>query len=101
MDAKVAELRDLGISGEHYTDGNCLRRLEAEIAGLLHEEEQYLKQRARVLWLEEGDKNTCFFFPYYASALQYKNRIVSLLDNEDIWVTLDDGITRIVGEFFF
>lgn len=99
MDVKVTELHELQISEEQYANGDRLRHFEAEIDGLLHEEEQYWKQHVWVLWLKEGDKNTNFFHTY-VSACQRKNRIVGLLDNEDTWVTSDDGITRIVYEYF-
>jgi hypothetical protein len=66
---------------------------------LLAMEESYWKQRSRVSWLKEGDRNTQFF---HASAYQrkQKNEIKSLQDCHGNLVTRRDTMVQIVEDYF-
>ena len=61
IQAKRNELNSLTLQdkdGAFSSKISCLRR---EINDLLDDEEIYWGQRAKALWLKEGDKNTKFF----------------------------------------
>jgi hypothetical protein len=40
---------------------NKIKKIESELDELLHREEIFWKQRSRIMWLKEGDRNTNFF----------------------------------------
>ncbi|GMI76000.1 hypothetical protein HRI_001269300 [Hibiscus trionum] len=62
-------------------------------------EEVYWEQRARVNWLNSGDKNTRFFHRH-ASQRKRRNRIASLLDENDRYVDDDADILRTATTYF-
>ena len=64
-----------------------------ELSQLWDMEESRWKQKSRIQWLNEGDKNTAFF---HAATLQRRryNRISKILTNDDEWIEGDDGIHR-------
>ena len=61
-----------------------IRDLKKEINEILTREEMMWKQRSRVEWLRNGDRNTKFF---HASASQRrrKNRIDGVMDSKGVW----------------
>jgi len=75
------------------------KKLLAEMEELLHKEEILWRQRARALWLKEGDRNTSFFHRK-ASWRAKKNRISSLQDNNGRIVTDEDHMGKLTNEFF-
>ena len=72
--------KELQVASSSIRDGawDRIRNIEAQLDSLLHSEEVYWKQRARIDWLKEGDRNTRFF---HLKALERKtrNRINGLL----------------------
>lgn len=61
-------------------DGKEIIRIKNKINSMLMNEEIYWKQRSRIDWLREGDKNTKFF-RFKASAGRRKNKIWGIEDN--------------------
>ncbi|KAK3206743.1 hypothetical protein Dsin_020789 [Dipteronia sinensis] len=56
-----------------------IKLLESRLDEVLETEERYWKQRAKVDWLQKGDRNTRFFHSK-ASARRARNRIHGLID---------------------
>ncbi|KAK1381145.1 hypothetical protein POM88_027889 [Heracleum sosnowskyi] len=77
---------------EYFQERNVLN-------DLLLQEETYWRQRAKVLWLEEGDTNSHFF--HASASLRKKMNNVSFLKNEEGEVVSDhEGMCIMVKEYF-
>ncbi|KAH1122316.1 hypothetical protein J1N35_005476 [Gossypium stocksii] len=62
-------------------------------------EKVYLSQRARVNWLQNGDRNTSFF--HKATVAHHNcNRILGLEDESGQWVSNPDDMIRVVMKHF-
>ncbi|CAA7031857.1 unnamed protein product [Microthlaspi erraticum] len=74
-------------------------KLKWDLCAAFREEEIYWKQKSRVTWLREGDRNTKFF---HATTKQRRarNRITKLKRNDGTWAETDDGIERVATEYF-
>ncbi|KAK1697051.1 hypothetical protein QYE76_013748 [Lolium multiflorum] len=74
-------------------------RVVERLAALYQREETMWRQRSRVQWLAEGDKNTRFFH-LRASQRKKKNRVARLM-KPDGSTTEDDGeMAQLTGEFY-
>ena len=67
--------------GQHSAQ---IKILKMEVNELLEKKEVYWKQRARIAWLKEGDRNTKFFHSK-ATQRQKKNMVKGLIDKEGHW----------------
>nr|XP_011469216.1 PREDICTED: uncharacterized protein LOC105352889 [Fragaria vesca subsp. vesca] len=65
-------------------------QLSNQLKNLLDEERNYWKQRSRVAWLNEGDKNTNYFHRK-TSNHRAKNRLRGLFDVNGVWQASDKG----------
>jgi exonuclease III len=76
-----------------------LVELQTELNGLLEKEEIFWRQRSRISWMSEGDKNTKFF---HASCTQRRqtNLIRGLYDQDNIWQTEKNKIADIAVTYF-
>ncbi|KAJ4723313.1 Endonuclease/exonuclease/phosphatase [Melia azedarach] len=88
----LSTLRNHKIAPHIASQKEEIRNLEFQIDKLLLEEEIYWKQRSRICWLKEGDKNTRFFHAR-ATSRRRKNRIEGITDDQDVW-TEDMGIVE-------
>lgn len=70
-----------------------------EIAGLMSIEEIYWKQRSRVLWLSDGDRN-CKLFHQRASGRKHKNTIRRLRDDAGIEHVGDEELEQVAISYF-
>ncbi|KAM0896212.1 hypothetical protein ACQ4PT_023338 [Festuca glaucescens] len=75
------------------------RDLERQLCELFEREEIMAKQRSRVEWLKEGDRNTAFFHAR-ASARKKNNRIDSLVRDDGSKCDDVEGIKGMVHEFY-
>ncbi|XP_062015245.1 uncharacterized protein LOC133731834 [Rosa rugosa] len=73
--------------------------LSARLEHLLTEEHAYWKQRSKVTWLVDGDRNTKYFHRK-ASNRRAKNRIQGLFDDDGVWQNTEKGITGVVLDYF-
>ncbi|KAH7864775.1 hypothetical protein Vadar_033674 [Vaccinium darrowii] len=95
---KIAELKQQVLSIQNEQDMHSRGRLQ-ELKGQLSKEwdneEMFWKQKSRINWLRQGDKNTSFF---HASVLQRRarNQITGIENPAGDWVS---GRTEIMGEF--
>lgn len=83
-------------------DDNVLseeRMVEQKLCELFEREEIMARQRSRVDWLKEGDRNTAFFHAR-ASARRRTNRIKSLIKEDGSKCTDQEGIKRMAGLFY-
>ncbi|GAV92355.1 Exo_endo_phos domain-containing protein/DUF4283 domain-containing protein/zf-CCHC_4 domain-containing protein [Cephalotus follicularis] len=101
-DSKVANLRNrLHLLQQHIQDGvaapgdvDMERRLRMEVGNAVRDEEMFFKQKARILWLKDGDSNTAFFHRV-VKVRQSMNHIVRIKDENDAWVVTESGITQV------
>lgn len=82
---EIEQVRDkLSLFYEHAdqsTDTQLMVDLEARLRELMDQEEAFWKQRAKVLWLTEGDRNTSYF-QHKATVRKKKNTIKGLFGRE-------------------
>ncbi|GLT27461.1 hypothetical protein SLA2020_024580 [Shorea laevis] len=81
---------------------NSLEKMEAiekELNNWQRKEEVLWKQRSRVQWLKEGDRNTAFFHNR-ASARRKKNHIAALMDDNGTSVSDRSGVEEICIRYF-
>ncbi|XP_062019515.1 uncharacterized protein LOC133736097 [Rosa rugosa] len=75
------------------------KTLMASLQDLLSQEEAFWKQRAKVIWLQEGDRNSGFFHQKAANRKR-KNALLGLFDADGIWRDDDDGMESVVTSYF-
>uniref|UniRef100_A0A803NLH2 Reverse transcriptase n=1 Tax=Cannabis sativa TaxID=3483 RepID=A0A803NLH2_CANSA len=66
---------------------------------ILTQREVFWRQRSKLLWLQAGDNNSKFFHAS-ASARRRSNLITKLQDSNGIWTSWEDGLDRIMVEYF-
>ena len=70
-----------------------------EINILIEKEEIYWKQRSRISWSREGDRNTKFFHSK-TSTRRNKNLIVSLKEMDGTVIVQQSNIERVIIQHF-
>ncbi|KAF7843734.1 reverse transcriptase [Senna tora] len=80
-------------------DKEQVGQVEKELKGTLEHEEIMWRQRSRVSWLKEGDRNTKFFHNS-ASKRRRKNTIKRLTDRAGEWKEELDDMREIAVEYF-
>lgn len=86
--------KSLAIKPNNYLV-NLERELKAEFAKVSKLEEELWAIKPRILWLEEGDRNTNF---YHTSALlcRRRNRILCKKDRISNWIDGDRAIADFI-----
>jgi hypothetical protein len=75
------------------------KRIEKELDNLLQKEEIYWKQRSRIAWLKEEDRNTKFF--HRKSTWRKKKNTISRLKKDDGTITDNhDEMSELATNFF-
>jgi hypothetical protein len=74
-------------------------QIEKEMNGLLEREEIYWKQRSRIQWLKEGDRNTKFFHRK-ATWRRKKNNITKLRKDDGTVVNKVEEMGEMATSFF-
>ena len=82
-----------------YEDANGIKHIEKQIHNILLEEEIYWRHRARVDWLQAGDKNTKFFHSK-ATTRKRKNRIWGVENKEGSWTKDGEAVEREFCDYF-
>lgn len=70
-----------------------------ELSNALKAEEMFWKQKSRVFWLREGDKNTKFFHAL-TKQRRARNKITQLLDADGNLVEDEEGLVVIATSYF-
>ncbi|XP_062028872.1 uncharacterized protein LOC133744858 [Rosa rugosa] len=73
--------------------------LMGRLQSLLSQEELFWRQRSKVSWLKEGDRNTSYFHRKAANRRR-KNSIPGLYDEQGQWCDDDDGMEKVVTNYF-
>lgn len=84
------------------TDAYSLQRYQAarnEFFEALTEKEIFWRQRAKQLWLREGDHNSKYFHAT-ARSRRRSNRIVSLCNSDGVMVDWDHGLQEVMIDYF-
>jgi hypothetical protein len=76
-----------------------IKQLEAKLDEMLHQEEQWWAQRAKVKWLQHGDKNSKYFH-FKATQRKRKNMIDFINDNQGHRQTRNRDIHTIFLDYF-
>ncbi|KAL5551161.1 hypothetical protein UlMin_001337 [Ulmus minor] len=83
-------------SNQDWEEAN---KMQKKLVSLMLKEEQFWKQRSRVNFLKDGDKNTKFFHRK-ASNRRFKNMILGFCDENGCWQT-DIGLVKSVFSDYF
>ncbi|XP_071680193.1 uncharacterized protein [Lolium perenne] len=80
-------------------DLHVIRKIEKDLCEMFEREEIMARQRSRVDWLREGDRNTAFFHAK-ATARKRSNRIKSLRREDGSRCDDQEEIKRMVQQFY-
>lgn len=76
-----------------------VRRKEGELKRMLKEEEVYWKQKSRIQWIQEGDKNTKFFHAHIVKRRGW-NKILGLENAQGVWCPEPSQVDAIAVSYF-
>ena len=96
---KRKALNSLTMNDQHGSRGADINHLRKEINDLLDSEETIWRQRSKVHWYKEGDRNTKFFHAR-ASERRRKNTILGLWNDNGEWCESKESITAIAISYF-
>ncbi|XP_048624014.1 uncharacterized protein LOC106417447 [Brassica napus] len=100
--AKLVEELKEKVEGLYADDGATTEEIAAalkELTDALKAEEMFWKQKSRVLWLREGDKNTKFFHAL-TKQRRARNKITQLMDVNGNIVEDEEGLVAIATSYF-
>ncbi|KAL0432445.1 UNVERIFIED_CONTAM: putative mitochondrial protein [Sesamum latifolium] len=96
LEAKLRRLLQGHITTETRQEIESTRN---ELERIAAHEEIVWRQRSKVLWLREGDRNTSFF--HRKASHRFRTNSISKVHNsEGSWVTSDDGIKQCISAYF-
>lgn len=74
--------------------------LSGKLDSLLAADHTYWKQRSKITWLKDDDHNTKYFHSKASNRSLSKNRLVRLFDANGVWQTLDQGMDKMILDYF-
>ncbi|KAH7855337.1 hypothetical protein Vadar_023843 [Vaccinium darrowii] len=92
------KLKEIGKEREHGEMGQ-IRALEKELGEAWVQEERFWRQKARISWMVEGDRNTSFF---HAKVTQRRKRnaIAGIQNSDGSWCDDPEDITKEFVQYF-
>ena len=93
---KIQQAETLAIQDREHVNINGLRR---ELNSLLGKEEKMWRQRSRISWLAQGDRNTKYFHGR-ATQRQRRNHISRLSDGDGGWLETNEEIAGMMIEYY-
>ncbi|XP_048608697.1 uncharacterized protein LOC106363524 [Brassica napus] len=100
--AKLVEDLKEKVEGLYADDSATTEEIAAalkELSEALKSEEMFWKQKSRVFWLREGDRNTKFFHAL-TKQRRARNKITQLVDEDGNIVEDDEGLVVIATSYF-
>ncbi|XP_056846710.1 uncharacterized protein LOC130497708 [Raphanus sativus] len=100
--AKLVEELKEKVEGLYADDNATTEEIAAalkELSDALKAEEMFWKQKSRVFWLREGDRNTKFFHAL-TKQRRARNKITQLLDGNGNTVEDEEGLVAIATSYF-
>ncbi|XP_048615701.1 uncharacterized protein LOC125588412 [Brassica napus] len=100
--AKLVEELKEKVEGLYADDNATTEEIAAalkELSDALKAEEMFWKQKSRVFWLREGDKNTKYFHAL-TKQRRARNKITQLLDVNGTIVEDEEGLVAIATSYF-
>ncbi|XP_056850940.1 uncharacterized protein LOC130500203 [Raphanus sativus] len=100
--AKLVEELKEKVEGLYADDNATTEEIAAvlkELSDALKAEEMFWKQKSRVFWLREGDRNTEFFHAL-TKQRRARNKITQLLDENGNIVKDEEGLVAIATSYF-
>ncbi|XP_062028506.1 uncharacterized protein LOC133744408 [Rosa rugosa] len=94
--ARLEELLDARVGNDIQEEKKGLMKRRQN---LLSQEEVFWKQRSKITWLREGDRNTGFFHRKVSNRRR-KNLIKGLFDDDGEWKEDDAGLEKVVSDYF-
>uniref|UniRef100_A0A803Q0P4 Reverse transcriptase domain-containing protein n=1 Tax=Cannabis sativa TaxID=3483 RepID=A0A803Q0P4_CANSA len=85
--------------GEILLDWGEAYSAKGKFEEILTQREVFWRQRSKQLWLQVGDNNSKFFHAS-ASARRRSNLITKLQDSNGVWTSWDDGLDRVMVDYF-
>jgi hypothetical protein len=92
-------LHDENLWSSSHEDLVRFKNVKNQLDEQLKIEEIIWRQRSRVMWLMEGDKNTKFFHEK-ANQRRKKNEASKFMDACGVWWSTDDHVGRILIDYF-
>ncbi|XP_074298528.1 uncharacterized protein LOC141629421 [Silene latifolia] len=99
IEKKRRQIAGTNRGNRRASEVNRRKKLVAEVADLMHQEEIYWRQRSRALWLKDGDRNTKFFH-ICASERKRKNWIGKLIDGNGVVRHGNEEVARVAKSYF-
>jgi hypothetical protein len=96
MQQKITQAETLAIQDRDHANINGLRK---ELNMLLGKEEKFWRQRSRISWLSQGDRNTKYFHGR-ATQRRRRNSVYRLCDERGSWHESNEEIAEIMLEYY-
>ena len=84
---------------ETTPDVGKIAALSEELSRAYKAEELFWRQRSRIIWLHEGDRNSAFFHAV-TKGRKARNRITAIENEEGIPVHEEDEVAKVFAEFY-